>query len=184
MDALLEFLNFLSWPTKVINFLRAQLAEINVPLSAFAAQLLAAILFLAVAWYFLSKAREKERSLRRLGARSVVVACVMATVCILSVWLDNLIVKRSSQIIGKVVAEEFDGMRVDLLDQKGNTLGPQVEMDNYGNFVITYAPVFADPPSSLSVTVAGCSEKQVPIRRPHLLGNAISVQMECGSSNE
>ena len=180
MDELTGLLNFLSWPVEVVNFLRAQLAALNVQIPGVLAQLLAAGVLCLVIWYLVSDAREPQRSLKRLGARSVIAASVIGVLSIVIAWGDNLIAPRSHQIVGHVKAPDSARAELDLLDYQSESLGASTDVDSHGAFIVNYSPLFADPPSALKVRVPGCEERRQLLKRTHLLGAPLTVQMSCG----
>ena len=179
MGDLRSALDFLSWPAQVVNELRSVLAELNVPLHAVLAQLLAAVVLGAVGWYFLDPARNPKRSLARLAARSVLAAASIGILAIVAAWVDNAVVPRSHEIIGTIASGGARDIQVDLLDYRGESLGPQVDVDSRGAFVVRYTPAFADPPKALQIRATGCEERIQPLTRAHLLGTEITVQISC-----
>ena len=179
MEELSNSLNFLSWPTQVVNELRAMLAEFNVPLPAVLAQLLAIAVLMVVGWYLFGSAKSGERSIIRAASRAVLVGMVVGTLSIIVAWVDNTIAPRSHEIVGRLASSNATDLQVDLLDYKSESLGPRVEVDSSGAFVVSYTPVFADPPKALRIRVADCEERDQPLTRAHLLGSEMTVQMKC-----
>lgn len=184
MDNLTEALDFLSWSTKAVNHVRSTLAEVNVPLPAFLAQLLALFVLGLVGWFLLGAARKPERSLQRLAARVALIAVGVGAVSIVAAWVDSLAVPRSHEIVGQLAGSHPAEFQVDLLDYRDRSLGARVQTDSHGRFVVGYTPEFADPPSALLVQVPGCGERRQPLTRAHLLGAVLTVQMRCGGSGD
>lgn len=179
MEELTSSLNFLSWPTQVVNELRAVLANVNVPLPAVLAQLLVLAVLGVVGWNLFGRAKSSRRSWRRAAARAVLAATVVGILSILVAWADNLIAPRSHEIVGRVAASAATGLQVDLIDYRDESLGPRVEIDSSGAFVVGYTPVFADPPKALRIHANGCEDRIQPLTRAHLLGAQMMVQMKC-----
>ncbi len=179
MAELGDVLDLLSWPAKLVNHLRDVLAELNAPLSAAAGQLLALIVFALLIVRFWNSSRAREAALGRLLARVLVAAAGIGGLSIVGAWADQLLFARSEQIIGQLDNGAVPGLRVDLLDFRGESLAPKIENDSHGGFIIDYAPVFADPPAELVLRATDCAEKRIALRRSHLLGALISVSLDC-----
>ncbi|MGA9575850.1 MAG: hypothetical protein WBS20_18050 [Lysobacterales bacterium] len=179
MNDLTGSLNFLSWPTQVVNELRAMLADINIPLPALLAQLLAVAVLVAAGWYLFGRAKSRRRSIGRAAARATLAAVAVGILSIFAAWADNQINKRPTEIFGRLGSPDISGVQVDLLDYRGESLGPQVEVDTTGAFVVRYTPVFADPPKALKIRAQGCEDLVQPLTRAHLLGAEMTVQMTC-----
>lgn len=183
MSQLTESLNFLSWSTEAVNAVRGQLVELNVPLPAVLAQLLALGVFVGLSILFLKRARAVKSNLPRLINHIVAGAAAVAGLAIVVAWADNLLVPRSEQILGHIDAEGAIRFDVDLLDYRGDSLAPRLNKDKTGAFVLTYAPEFADPPSVIVASAPGCEKRSIPLRRAHLLGARLSITLTCGESN-
>ncbi|MGB7932450.1 MAG: hypothetical protein WCH04_09530 [Gammaproteobacteria bacterium] len=183
MDALEDKLNFLSWSTRTVNELRSVLTDLNVPLPAVMAQALAAVVLGAIAWYLLGPARKPKRSLIRLGARAALAAAVIGIVSIVAAWVDNALLPRSHEIIGTVSPVETGPLKIDLLDYRGASVGPEIDIDSQGSFIVRYTPVFADPPKSLHIQANGCKALTQPLTRAHLLGAMLTIQYVCELEN-
>lgn len=179
MDDLTDGLEFLSIPTRAVNVLRGELMELNVPLPAVIAQLLAALLFVVIAIYFWRVAFDSSRSIKGLVARTVVITALAAVLSIIAVWVDHFVATRSHEIVGRVSPPGVRNLSLDLLDYRGESLGPRVQTDSTGAFVVGYTPEFADPASALVVQASSCNDLRMPLRRAHLLGAELTLNLEC-----
>lgn len=179
MNQLTESLDFLSWSTEAVNAVRGQLVEINVPLPAVLAQLLALGVFIGLAILFIKRARAAESNVPRLVSWIASGAAAVAGIAIIVAWIDNTMVPRSEQIVGRIEAEGATRFSVDLMDYQGESMAPRLDKDPTGAFVITYSPEFADPPSAIVASAPGCEERSIKLRRAHLLGSQLSITLTC-----
>lgn len=183
MEALGDSLDFLSWPTRAVNAVRTVLADLNVPLPAVAAQVLALAVLLLVAAYLARGARAANSGLARLGQAVGALTAVTAAGAIAYAWIDALAAPPSRQIVGVVEGAPVEAVRIDLVDYRGEPLPASIDRDRLnGRFLITYAPEFADPPSAVAVAAPGCGEeRRIALRRPQLKqGALIGVRLVCG----
>jgi hypothetical protein len=184
MDTLTESLDFLSWATKAVNAVRALLADLNVPLPAVAAQALAFAVLLLLFIYLILGARSGEGRLARLAQAVGALAAGAAGLAIAYAWVDALVAPPSRQLLGSIEGMPIEGVRIELLDYRGEALAATVDKDrDSGIFSISYAPEFADPPSAVVVTAAGCEgERRITLRRPQLKqGIPIAIRLDCGA---
>ena len=180
MDEAGNPLDLLAWSTHAVNQVRAVLSAINVTMPAVLAQLLSVLVLSAVGWYLLAPARAPDRSVARLGSRVALAAAGLGIISILAGWADNLLAPRSQQIIGTVTPAGVNGLEIDLLDFEEQSMGAPTDADSHGAFVVSYEPAFADPPKALQVSARGCDSRRLPLRRSHLLGSPVQVQLKCG----
>lgn len=185
MNGLTETLDFLSWPTEAVNAVRGALHDLNVPLPAVLAQLLALGIFFGLSYFFIERQRAAaagdrlSRLINGIGAG----AAAIAGIAIIVSWIDNGLVPRSQQIVGHIDAPGASSFSIDLLDFRGESLAPTVETDHVGSFVITYSPDFADPPNAVLVRAPGCGDKRIQLRRAQLLGLRLSIALDCGDNS-
>jgi hypothetical protein len=185
MDNVKESLDFLSWATEAVNAVRTLLADLNVPLPAVAAQALAFAVLVLVSIYLVNGARSAGSGLARLAQSVAAIAAVAALLTIAFTWADALITPPSRQLVGSIEGAPIEGVHIELLDYRGQPLAATVDKDREsGLFSITYAPEFADPPSALVVTAAGCEpERRIALRRPELKqGAKIAIRLDCRAS--
>jgi len=180
VNGLTEALDFLSWPTEAVNAVRGALHDLNVPLPAALAQLLALGVFFGLSYFFIGRQRAAKDGLPRLINGIGAGAAAIAGIAIIVSWIDNGLVPRSQQIVGRVDAPGASSFSVDLLDFRGESLAPTVETDQTGAFVITYSPEFADPPNAVLARAPGCGDKRIQLRRAQLLGLRLSIALDCG----
>lgn len=182
MEPLKESLDVLDWPTQAVNALRGALSNVNVPLPAWLAQAVVLAGFALAAWYFFRWARGEERKLVRAGQLLVGAAATIGALAILVSWGDGLMNPPSRQIVGELDGAPLAAARIDLLDYKGDSLGPAIDKDPQSRtFVITYTPEFADPPSAVVMSAPNCTEQRLKLHRAQLRGALLSVSLKCGS---
>lgn len=185
METLAEPLDLLSWPTKAVNAVRALLADLNVPLPAVAAQALAFAVLLLLFVYLLRSARSGESRLVRLANGVGFLAAGGAGLAIIYAWVDAVVAPPNRQLLGSIEGTPIEGVRIELLDYRGEALVASVDKDRRsGVFSINYAPEFADPPSAVVVSAAGCEgERKFALRRPQLKeGMPIAIRLDCGAN--
>jgi hypothetical protein len=185
MDTIAESLDLLSWPTKAVNAVRALLADLNVPLPAVVAQALAFAVLLLLFVYLLRGARSGDSRLARLAHGVGALAAGVAGLAIAYAWVDAVVAPPSRQLVGAIEGMPIDGVRIELLDYRGEALAAAVDKDrDSGIFSISYAPEFADPPSAVVVSAAGCEDaRKITLRRPQLKqGMPIAIRLDCGTS--
>ncbi len=182
MNGLTEALDFLSWPNEAVNAVRGALQEINIPLPALLGQLLALGIFFWLSYFFIKRLRAANDSLPRLINGIGAAAAAIAGIAIIVSWIDNVLAPRSHQIVGYIDTSDASSFTIDLLDFRGESLAPLVEIDETGAFVITYSPEFADPPNVVLVGAPGCNEKRITLRRAQLLGLRLTITLDCGDN--
>jgi hypothetical protein len=185
MDTIAESLDLLSWPTKAVNAVRALLADLNVPLPAVVAQALAFAVLLLLFVYLLRGARSGDSQLARLAHGVGALAAGVGGMAIAYAWVDAVVAPPSRQLVGSIEGTPMDVVRIELLDYRGEALAAAVDKDrDSGIFSISYAPEFADPPSAVMVTAAGCEGvRKIALRRPQLKqGMPIAIRLDCGTS--
>ena len=183
MDGLTESLDLLSWATKAVNAVRALLADLNVSLPAVAAQALAFAVLLLIFIYLLRGALSADGRLMQLARGVGAAAAGFAGLAIVYAWADDLIAPPSRQLVGSIEGAPIEDVHIELLDYRGQMLAATVDKDRAsGVFSISYAPEFADPPSAVVVTAAGCEgERRVALRRAQLKqGMPVAIRLACG----
>lgn len=179
MEEMTNSLDLLEWPIKVVNALRQLLLSVNIPLPAFMAQALVCIVLILITYYLRNKLRSAKSAPSRLAGYSVIAACIIGLVSVLSVWADCAIYPRNKQIIGQVVMSGSIIPSISLLDNINRDLGVGADIDSQGGFFIQFPPVFADPPAKIRMQQLGCKPHDYVIRRAHLLGDVILLQWNC-----
>lgn len=159
MESLDQSLEFLEWPTKAVNAVRALLGDLNVPLPAWVAQALGFLVLLVLVYYLLRiafKDREKP-GLARVAAGVAGLSAGIAALAIVIAWVDEMVVPPSQQLVGTVAGAPLESVQIDLLDYRGQPLGARVGKDLASAlFAINYVPEFADPPSAVFLKAPGC----------------------------
>jgi hypothetical protein len=161
------------------------LADLNVPLPAVAAQGLVLVILVFVTIYLARGARDGENRLKRLAQTVGSLAAMTAAIAIVYAWVDALVAPPSRQLVGVIVGAPVDSVRIELVDYRGDPVAATVDRDRgSGQFLISYAPEFADPPSAVVVAATRCGDgRRIPLRRPQLKrGAAIGVHLECGGT--
>jgi len=178
MDDLSSFLDYLTLPVKVVDLLREQLLALNIPAPAPLMQLLAAVVFGWVAWYFI-KQFKKTGGIKKFGAGIVAVAAAFGIVGILAAWADEAFVPRSEQLVGTLTGHARDNVTVELHDARSQAIAVTNQIDERGTFVLSYEPVFSDPPRSIQIITSNCKPQTYQLGRNHLHGTLIQVSVNC-----
>lgn len=185
-----ETLAVLDWPAKAVDAVRKGLDAVGVPLPPFLAQLLALIVFGALAVVFFARfnraSKKRRRKRRRMWARVVEfiggAAASIAVITILVYWGDNFLDPETQQIGGKVRGRGDNELSVELLDSLGESLGVYVpQTDSEDGFLVTFPKMFASRPARIVVKSEGCDDAEVSLRRAHFRGAQVSVSLDCNS---
>jgi hypothetical protein len=174
-----SFLDILGWPIKVVDGLRQVLLSVNIQLPAVLAQTLVCVTFILIAYSIRKKAQTAKLSHIKLAAYSVVAACLIGVISIVYVWADYVIWPRNKEVIGNIAFSGTDQPSIELLDNLGQELTANADIDPQGNFFIRISPVFADPPAKVRVEQSGCKTREYIVRRNNLLGELLQINWRC-----
>jgi hypothetical protein len=98
-----------------------------------------------------------------------------------SYWRAPLLEQVQGEVTGGGPGINLEGLRVALLDFRGESLGARTHwISGTNQFSLIYAPEFADPPTKIRIEGGGCQGERRP--RPNELthGMLMSVSLKCG----
>jgi hypothetical protein len=152
---------------------------VNIQLPAVLAQTLVCVTFILMIYSLIKKAQTAEASHIKLAAYSAVAACLIGIISIVYVWADYAIWPRNKEVIGNIAFSGNSQPSIELLDNLGQELTANADIDPQGNFFIRLSPVFADPPAKLRVQQSGCKTREYIVRRNNLLGELLQIKWRC-----
>jgi hypothetical protein len=178
----------LEFAAGLVNAVRTFLTNtVNIDLPMWLAQAIVLALFLPLCYVFMRRASKQQAFAKRVAAwaGAVVTGAVSLTIVMtwMTYWRQPLFEQLEGEVSDLGANVEPATLHVDLLDFRGQTLGPKVQwISGSTHFLLNYNPEFADPPRLIRVGGTGCKSERRLRRQDLVGGTVISIALVCAGS--
>jgi hypothetical protein len=174
--------------TDLLNAVRGFLAhQLNIDLPMWVAQAIVLALFVPILWYSVRAVRKARRPAKKVAPWAACIVTGVVSLVILATWVSYwrspLLEQLEGEVTGLKPNVELQSLHVDLLDFRGESLGPRVHwLSNSTRFLLSYSPEFADPPRMIRVAGGGCKCERHPRRRELTQAMVMAVALDCSGA--